>query len=78
MVEAERFLHDGGWDLSKRYFLTAANARDVISVIDTKEGKLVKNIPSQGNKPHPGRGVNVDHPKLMEHYGVQDILVQMI
>ncbi|GAB1464861.1 hypothetical protein MASR2M54_03610 [Aliarcobacter cryaerophilus] len=55
MVEAERFLHDGGWDLSKRYFMTAANARDVISVIDTKDGKLVANIPSQGNKPHPGR-----------------------
>ena len=79
MVEAERFLHDGGWDLSKRYFLTAANARDVISVIDTKEGKLVANIPSQGNKPHPGRGVNVDHPKYgalwgSGHIGSNDII----
>jgi len=79
MVEAERFLHDGGWDLSKRYFMTAANARDVISVIDTKEGKLVANIPSQGNKPHPGRGVNVDHPKYgpiwgSGHIGSNDII----
>jgi nitrite reductase (NO-forming)/hydroxylamine reductase len=79
MVEAERFLHDGGWDLSKRYFLTAANARDVISVIDTKEGKLVKNIPSEGNKPHPGRGANVDHKTYgplwaSGHIGSNDII----
>ncbi|RXJ57600.1 nitrite reductase [Candidatus Marinarcus aquaticus] len=79
MVEAERFLHDGGWDLSKRYFMTAANAKNIISVIDTKEGKLVANIPSQGNKPHPGRGVNVDHPKYgpiwgSGHIGSNDII----
>ena len=79
VVEAERFLHDGGWDLSKRYFLTAANARDVISVIDTKEGKLVKNIPSEGNKPHPGRGANVDHKTYgplwaSGHIGSNDII----
>ncbi len=79
MVEAERFLHDGGWDLSKRYFMSAANARNVISVIDTKEGKLVKNIPSQGTKPHPGRGANVDHPTLgpiwiTGHIGSNDIV----
>ena len=79
MIEAERFLHDGGWDLSKRYFMSAANARDVISVIDTKEGKLVKNIPSQGIKPHPGRGANVDHKTLGSiwitgHIGSNDIV----
>ena len=79
MVEAERFLHDGGWDLSKRYFMSAANARDVISVIDTQEGKLIKNIPSQGTKPHPGRGANVDHKDLgpvwiTGHIGSNDIV----
>ncbi|MFA7083276.1 MAG: cytochrome D1 domain-containing protein [Arcobacteraceae bacterium] len=79
MVEAERFLHDGGWDLSKRYFMTAANSRHIISVIDTKDGKLVANIPSQGNIPHPGRGVNVDHPKYgpiwgTGHIGSNDIV----
>lgn len=79
MVNAERFLHDGGWDLSKRYFMTAANSRHIISVIDTKEGKLVANIPSQGNIPHPGRGVNVDHPKYgpvwgTGHIGSNDIV----
>jgi nitrite reductase (NO-forming)/hydroxylamine reductase len=79
MVEAERFLHDGGWDSSKRYFMDAANARDVISVIDTVEGKLVANIPSQGKKPHPGRGANVNSEKygpvwLTGHIGSNDIV----
>jgi nitrite reductase (NO-forming)/hydroxylamine reductase len=79
MVEAERFLHDGGWDLSKRYFLTAANARNVISVIDTEKGTLVANIPSQGTKPHPGRGANVNSKKygpvwISGHIGSNDII----
>ncbi len=79
MVEAERFLHDGGWDLSKRYFLTAANARNIISVIDTQEGKLVANIPSQGTKPHPGRGANVNSKTygpvwISGHIGSNDII----
>lgn len=62
-VEAERFLHDGGFDRSGRYFLVAANARDKIAVVDTKEGKLVGVIPSEGKTPHPGRGANFNHPK---------------
>ncbi len=79
MVEAERFLHDGGWDLSKRYFLTAANAKNIISVIDTQEGKLVANIPSQGTKPHPGRGANVNSKTygpvwISGHIGSNDII----
>jgi len=79
MVEAERFLHDGGWDSSKRYFMDAANARNVISVIDTVDGKLVANIPSQGTKPHPGRGANVNSKKfgpvwLTGHIGSNDIV----
>ena len=79
MIEAERFLHDGGWDSSKRYFLVAANARNVISVIDAKEGKLVANIPSQGTKPHPGRGANVNSAKygpvwITGHIGSNDIV----
>ncbi|KAF0103826.1 MAG: nitrite reductase (NO-forming) / hydroxylamine reductase [bacterium] len=56
-IEAERFLHDGGWDASKRYFLVAANMRDTVSVVDTKEGKLAANV-KVGVKPHPGRGAN--------------------
>ncbi len=62
-INAERFLHDGGWDSTKRYFMVAANARDTISVIDTVERKLVKNIIT-GTKPHPGRGANWVDPEF--------------
>ncbi len=62
MIEAERFLHDGGWDASKRYFLVAANFRDKVSIVDTKEKKLVANVET-GKIPHPGRGTNFVHPK---------------
>ncbi len=61
-IEAERFLHDGGFDSTKRYFLTAANARNKVAVIDTKESKLVSILDTQGQTPHPGRGANINHP----------------
>ncbi len=61
-IEAERFLHDGGFDSTGRYFLVAANARDKVAVIDTKEDKLVSVIETGGVKPHPGRGANINHP----------------
>lgn len=62
-IEAERFLHDGGFDASGRYFLVAANARNKVAVVDTKEDKLVALIDTKGVKPHPGRGANIVHPK---------------
>ncbi|HFD16230.1 MAG TPA: c-type cytochrome [Rhodospirillales bacterium] len=62
-IQSERFLHDGGFDASKRYFLVAANARNKIVVIDTKDRELEAIIESQGIKPHPGRGANFVHPK---------------
>ncbi|WP_293447707.1 nitrite reductase [Persephonella sp.] len=62
MIDAERYLHDGGWDLSKRYFLVAANMRNKVVVIDTKDKEL-EAIVKVGTKPHPGRGANIDHPK---------------
>jgi len=61
-VEAERFLHDGGLDSSKRYFLTAANARNRVAVIDTKEDTLTAIVDTEGQTPHPGRGANFMHP----------------
>jgi nitrite reductase (NO-forming)/hydroxylamine reductase len=63
-IEAERFLHDGGFDSSGRYFLVAANARDKVAVVDTKDNKLVALIESGGIKPHPGRGANIVHPEF--------------
>jgi nitrite reductase (NO-forming)/hydroxylamine reductase len=62
-IDAERFLHDGGFDSTGRYFMVAANARDTIVVVDTKTNKLVAKIKT-GPKPHPGRGANFIHPKF--------------
>jgi nitrite reductase (NO-forming)/hydroxylamine reductase len=62
-IEAERFLHDGGFDRTGRYFLVAANARHRIAIVDTKESKLTGVIESGGQTPHPGRGANFVHPK---------------
>lgn len=62
MIEAERFLHDGGWDAKHRYFMPAANKRDTIVIIDTRTGKRVARI-KVGIKPHPGRGANWVDPK---------------
>ena len=39
-IGAARFLHDGGWDRSKRYFLTAANQSDKIAIIDSRDRDL--------------------------------------
>lgn len=61
-IEAERFLHDGGYDATGRYLLIAANMRDKIMVVDTKEGNLAAAIET-GNKPHPGRGANWNDPE---------------
>jgi nitrite reductase (NO-forming)/hydroxylamine reductase len=61
-IAAERFLHDGGWDATKRYLLVAANMRDQIVVIDTKDKKFVTKFET-GIKPHPGRGANWVDPK---------------
>jgi nitrite reductase (NO-forming)/hydroxylamine reductase len=56
-IETAQFLHDGGWDSTHRYFLTAANQSDKVAVIDSKEQKLVALIET-GRIPHPGRGAN--------------------
>ncbi|OOY13778.1 nitrite reductase [Thioclava marina] len=61
-IEAERFLHDGGFDSTHRYFLVAANARGKVAIVDTKEDKLVGIVETDGQTPHPGRGANFNHP----------------
>jgi nitrite reductase (NO-forming)/hydroxylamine reductase len=63
-IPAERFLHDGGFDKTGRYFLVAANARHKVAIVDTKEGKLVNVVETGGKTPHPGRGANIVHPKF--------------
>ena len=61
-IGAARFLHDGGWDRSKRYFMTAANQSNKIAVVDSKERKLVA-LTDVTKTPHPGRGANIDDPE---------------
>ena len=61
-IGAARFLHDGGWDASKRYFLVAANQSNKVAVVDAKEGKRV-GLVDVDKIPHPGRGANFVHPK---------------
>ena len=56
-IGAARFLHDGGWDVTKRYFLTAANQSNKVAVIDSKEQKLTAMV-EVDKIPHPGRGAN--------------------
>ncbi len=60
-IGAAKFLHDGGWDRSKRYFLTAANQSDKIAIVDSRNRKLVK-LADVTKTPHPGRGANLDDP----------------
>ena len=62
-IGTARFLHDGGLDSTKRYFMVAANNSNKIAAVDLKEGKLTKLI-DVGKIPHPGRGANFVHPKF--------------
>ena len=78
-IDSARFLHDGGWDSTRRYFLTAANKSNKIVVVDSKLGKLVKLI-DVGKIPHPGRGANFKDPKYgpvwaTSHLGDENIAV---
>lgn len=76
-IDASRFLHDGGFDSTGRYFLVAANASNEIAVVDTKEDKLVRLI-DVGKMPHPGRGANFVDPEFgpvwaTSHLGTNDV-----
>ncbi len=56
-LATERFLHDGGWDHTQRYFLVAANASNKMVVVDVQDRSFVTSF-NTGIKPHPGRGAN--------------------
>ncbi len=71
-IDAARFLHDGGWDSTKRYFLVAANNSNKIAVVDTKEGKLAALV-DVGKIPHPGRGANFVDPKFGPVWATGDL-----
>lgn len=62
-IGTAQFLHDGGWDTTHRYFMTAANNSNKVVVIDSRDRKLTA-IVDVGKIPHPGRGANFVHPEF--------------
>ncbi|HEY0721056.1 MAG TPA: cytochrome D1 domain-containing protein [Gammaproteobacteria bacterium] len=71
-IGAARFLHDGGWDSTHRYFLAAANASNKIAVVDSKEQKLAALV-DVDKIPHPGRGANFIDPKYGPVWATSDL-----
>jgi nitrite reductase (NO-forming)/hydroxylamine reductase len=71
-IGTARFLHDGGWDSTQRYFMIAANQSNKIAVVDAKEDKLVKLV-DVGKIPHPGRGANFVDPKFGPVWATGDL-----
>lgn len=71
-IDAAKWLHDGGWNSTHRYFITAANASNKMAVIDTKKKVLTAliNVPKL---PHPGRGANILNKKFGPMYCVSFI-----
>ncbi len=61
-MDTAKFLHDGFFDRTGRYFQIAANASNKMVVIDTVTRKLEKIIDT-ASKPHPGPGANWIDPK---------------
>ena len=63
MIGSALFLHDGGWDSTKRYFLVAANRSNKVAVVDTVDEKLEALVDTP-EVPHPGRGANFVDPEF--------------
>jgi nitrite reductase (NO-forming)/hydroxylamine reductase len=57
LVPTAKFMHDGGFDHTGKYFLSMANASNKI-VVFNMETLTVDAIFNVGAVPHPGRGVN--------------------
>lgn len=78
-IDNSKFLHDGFFDPSGRYFQIAANASNQMVVIDTKTRKLEAIIDTD-KRPHPGPGANWNDPKCgpvggTPHLGVGKLTV---
>jgi nitrite reductase (NO-forming)/hydroxylamine reductase len=78
-IDNAKFLHDGFFDPTGRYFQIAANASNKMVVIDSKERKLEAIIDTD-KRPHPGPGANWNDPKCgpvggTSHLGVGKLTV---
>ncbi len=61
-INTHKYLHDGFFDVTQRYFQIAANASNRMEFIDSKTRKAVGSLVT-GKKPHPGPGANWVDPK---------------
>ena len=61
-IDSHKFLHDGFFDPTLRYFQIAANASNRMEIMDSVERKFVASIET-GKMPHPGPGANWNDPK---------------
>ncbi len=78
-VNSAKFLHDGFFDPTGRYFQIAANASDKMVIVDSRTGKLEAMIDTD-TKPHPGPGANWNDPECgpvggTPHLGVGKVTV---
>lgn len=78
-IDSAKFLHDGFFDPTGRYFQIAANASNKMVVVDTKDRKLEAMI-DVDKLPHPGPGANWNDPKCgpvggTTHLGVGKVSV---
>ncbi len=63
MINSAKYLHDGFFDTTGRYFQIAANASNKMVIIDTKDGGTLEAMIDTGKMPHPGPGANWIDPK---------------
>ncbi|MBL7004707.1 MAG: c-type cytochrome, partial [Gammaproteobacteria bacterium] len=78
-MDTSKYLHDGFYDPTGRYFQIAANASNQMVVVDTKTEKLEATIDTD-KLPHPGPGANWIDPKCgsvsgTTHLGVGKVTV---
>lgn len=71
-LATEKFLHDGGFNHTGKYFMLAANASNKIVVIDVDAAAFVTSF-TTGDRPHPGRGANWEDPVYGWVNGTQHI-----
>lgn len=78
-IDSAKFLHDGFFDPTGRYFQIAANASNKMVVVDTETHKLEAMIDTAA-LPHPGPGANWNDPNCgpvagTTHLGVGTVTV---
>jgi nitrite reductase (NO-forming) / hydroxylamine reductase len=79
-INSAKFLHDGFYDPTGRYFQIAANASKKMVIIDTKDGGSLEAMIDVDKLPHPGPGANWVDPKCgpvagTTHLGVGKVSV---